>query len=99
LRFDIAAPGGRRAIHIAVSLSFFFAVFFSLSPSISLAMDESYLRELVNRAHEKRLWERREWKILLHCKPRIFKPGFKSLVDAESFFLAPDGKTDPEREM
>lgn len=37
------------------------------------------------------------WRILLHYKPSLF--GFTSLVDDPRFFLAPDGKTNPEAEL
>ncbi len=67
--------------------------------STSFAMDGAYFQELIQRAQEKRLWERREWQVLLHYKPKLLMPGVKSLVDAESFFLAPDGKNDPEAEL
>ncbi len=37
------------------------------------------------------------WHILLHYKPSVL--GYKSLVDDPRFFLAPDGKTNPEAEL
>ncbi len=37
------------------------------------------------------------WHVLLHYKPGV--SGYKSLVDDPGFFLAPDGKTNPETEL
>jgi len=37
------------------------------------------------------------WHILLHYKPGV--SGYESLVDDPRYFLAPDGKTNPETEL
>jgi len=65
----------------------------------SVAADQTYLQELVQRAHEHRLADRPEWHALLHYKPRLIIPGVKSLVDAHNFFNSPSGKTDPRAEL
>lgn len=67
--------------------------------SLSVAADHPYLQELIQRARENRLPERPEWHALLHYQPRTLGLGVKSLVDAESFFAAPNGKIDPEAEL
>ena len=75
------------------------ALLFFLFPSSSSATENAYLLELKEKAQEKRLWEQRRWQVLMHYKPNAFGSGVKSLVDSESFFLAPDGKTDPRSEL
>ncbi len=68
------------------------------APSGTAAADP-YLAELVTRAREARLAERREWKSLLHYQPNLLLPGVHSLADDPGFFNAPDGKTNPETEL
>ena len=40
-----------------------------------------------------------EWLNLLHYKSNLISSGFKSQVDDPNFFLAADGKTDPDNEL
>jgi hypothetical protein len=61
--------------------------------------DDSYLLELKTAAKKKRLWEDRQWHVLMHYRPRLFGSGVKSQVDDESFFLSPRGKYDPQAEL
>ncbi|MEN8132159.1 MAG: DUF4105 domain-containing protein [Pseudomonadota bacterium] len=68
-------------------------------PSLSHGDDALYLQKLQQLAQQKNLAERSEWSALLHYRPRIFSSGVKSLVDAPSFFNAPDGKHDPTAEL
>jgi len=65
----------------------------------SLAQDKDYLSVLVQRARQKKLVEKAAWHTLLHYKPQQFSQGVKSLVDSESFFIAPSGKSDPKAEL
>lgn len=58
-----------------------------------------YLDELADRSRELRLHERREWRRLLHYISNLARPGVHSLADAPGFFLARDGKTDPQAEL
>jgi Domain of unknown function (DUF4105) len=44
------------------------------------------------------LHEQRYWHLLLHYRP-TFTGGFESEADEPGFFLAPNGKTDPEAEL
>jgi hypothetical protein len=60
--------------------------------------DPSYLSELIGRAAAARLAERREWHLLLHYRKNVFG-GFMSEEDGPNFFLAPDGKTNPQAEL
>ncbi len=68
-------------------------------PFPSAADDGGYLSQLKERAHRERLAERPEWRALLHYKPHLLSKSPESLVDADSFFLAPAGKDDPEAEL
>lgn len=68
-------------------------------PFSSFGNQDLYLEVLINKATEHKLWERRDWDVLLHYKPRLISSGVKSLVDARSFFLASNGSTDPKAEL
>ncbi|MFZ5862056.1 MAG: DUF4105 domain-containing protein [Nitrospirota bacterium] len=57
-----------------------------------------YLAELVGNAREHRLARTREWEVLLHYH-RTIVGGVVSEADGADFFLAPDGKRDPEAEL
>jgi hypothetical protein len=63
------------------------------------AEDGGYLAQLRERAQRERLAERPEWRALLHYKPLALSRGFESQVDAESFFLSPRGKHEPQAEL
>jgi hypothetical protein len=58
---------------------------------------EGYLGELQQLARKKGLARERTWEVLLHYKPD--GSGVKSLVSDTRFFLAPDGRRDPESEL
>ena len=60
--------------------------------------DQSYLNELLNRAAVLRLAEEREWQVLLHYQ-RTWLGGVESMQDDPGFFLAPQGKTNPQAEL
>ena len=61
------------------------------------AQDSPYLSQILASAHQMKLHEDPYWHILLHYKPGVF--GYESLVDDPGFFLAPDGKTNPDAEL
>lgn len=63
------------------------------------AADVAYARELIERATELQLARRPEWHKLLHYVPNHVSPGFHSLVDSPDFFLAADGKRNPQAEL
>ena len=67
-------------------------------PAIAAAENE-YLAELVGVAQTKHLAERPEWRALLHYRPRLILPGVESQADDAKFFLAADGKTNPQGEL
>ncbi|HET6518463.1 MAG TPA: DUF4105 domain-containing protein, partial [Geminicoccaceae bacterium] len=68
-------------------------------PSARAGAAAGYLGELIGRAVEARLDERREWLDLVHYRPDLLGPGYTSMVDSPGFFGAPDGKTDPRAEL
>jgi hypothetical protein len=57
-----------------------------------------YLQELVRRASALNLVEDRYWAILLHYRKNL-TGGMTSEQDDPGFFLAPQGKTDPQAEL
>lgn len=61
--------------------------------------DSTYLAELTNQARKQRLAERPEWLKLGHYLPKMMAPGYKGLVDSQNFYLAVDGKANPQSEM
>ena len=63
----------------------------------SAGADDFHLEQLLKRAVERQLHRERTWEVLLHYRPR--GEGRESLVDDPRFFLAPNGKTDPEAEL
>jgi hypothetical protein len=68
-------------------------------PFPSLAQGKDYLSTLIQRARQENLAEDAAWHALLHYKPQRFSQGVKSLVDADSFFIAPAGKSNPAAEL
>jgi hypothetical protein len=62
------------------------------------AGENIYVEELLARAEEQRLHEQRDWHILLHYQTGLFR-GVHSLIDDPGFFLAADGKHNPEAEL
>ncbi|MHB8730057.1 MAG: Lnb N-terminal periplasmic domain-containing protein [Sulfuricaulis sp.] len=69
-----------------------------LPPAVSAA-DNAYLQELVAQARAKHLAQRPEWLNLLHFKPYVYRPGWRSLADDPDFFNAPNGKHDAQAEL
>jgi hypothetical protein len=65
----------------------------------AVAADPAYLGDLLDRSRELRLSERREWNRLVHYTPNLVTPGVHGLADARRFYLAPDGKTNPQSEL
>ncbi|MCX7793407.1 MAG: DUF4105 domain-containing protein [Thermodesulfovibrionales bacterium] len=66
-------------------------------PSISISSDNTYLVNLIKKALDKELYKDRYWNVLLHYKHGL--SGTESLIDDPAFFLAQDGKENPEAEL
>lgn len=62
-------------------------------------MADDYLRELTEAARIKKLWLDPVWLKLLHYKPNALMGGYASQVDAPQFFMAEDGKRNPQHEL
>jgi hypothetical protein len=60
--------------------------------------DQAYLTDLLRRASEAKLWEERDWRLLLHYRENLWG-GYTSEADDPGFFLAPNGKIDPQAEL
>ena len=79
--------------------------FFLLAGSLSQARGAAesdtnfHLQDILARAQALELAQHPQWLALLHAMPRRFSPGFVSTIDQSSFFLAPDGKTNPHSEL
>lgn len=67
--------------------------------ALLLLASTSYESELVDRAKRADLASALTWRRLVHYEPRNFGDGFISTADTPTFFLAEDGKTDPEAEL
>ncbi len=61
------------------------------------AEETSYLESVLREAHETALHQDTYWHTLLHYKKGLF--GTRSLIDDPRFFLAADGKYNPEAEL
>lgn len=59
--------------------------------------DENVTSRLIEQARNTKLSEEPYWHVLLHYKKTVF--GIESVVDDPSFFLAPDGKHNPQAEL
>jgi len=68
-----------------------------LAPGAACAAD--YLDDLIHRSRELHLSERREWHRLMHYIDNLVSPGVHGLADANRFYLAADGKTNPQGEL
>jgi hypothetical protein len=73
------------------------ALAFLLWPRGAYAAAAPYQEELSARARELRLSGERKWLKLLHYRPK--GKGWRSEADGGSFFLAPDGRSDPGAEL
>ena len=61
------------------------------------AAQPAYVDQLVKRARDLRLAERRSWLRLGHYRGGLF--GWESEVDGNTFFTSPEGKGDPQAEL
>ncbi len=71
---------------------------FSLNPAFSLDdKNTNYVNELISQAKTKNLANSKYWYILIHYKKTF--SGIESLIDDKKFFIAADGKYNPESEL
>jgi hypothetical protein len=82
-----------------VPILFPLVVIFLLATSVSAEDPPTpYLTQLLQQARQARLADAREWHLLLHYRANLFG-GYTSEQDDPGFFLAPEGKTDPQAEL
>lgn len=74
-------------------------IFLLLLLPLSAQADDTYLRELVLQAEQQQLAAHQSWLNLGHYRPNTLLPGYTSEVDSPGFFLAADGKTNPQAEL
>lgn len=70
----------------------------TLTPALA-AEPPAYAQQLIAQAREKLLSSSPRWIALMHYRTNLIMPGVTSEVDAPDFFLARDGKTNPEAEL
>lgn len=58
---------------------------------------EKHLLDLQNKAREKKLADAPQWQRLMHFHNRLGSK--ESTVDSDAFFLSPEGKTNPDKEL
>lgn len=58
----------------------------------------AYAQELIEQARARNLSSHRRWRLLVHYR-NTWWGGLESEADGAAFFLAPDGKTDPQSEL
>ncbi len=80
----------------------FITLFILLLPTLAAvfparAEEPSYLEKVLESAHVQKLSDDPYWHILLHYRKGL--TGYESMVDDPRFFLAPEGKSDPEAEL
>lgn len=77
----------------------FYLLFIVLLASVPCASEEipDFPSELIHSARQKKLSEDPYWWVLLHYKKTLL--GVESVVDDPAFFLAPDGKRNPQAEL
>lgn len=83
----------------SVYLFFLVVLLVSLVPVDSSCAEDArrYADELVQTARNRMLARERYWEILMHYKPK--GAGRQSFVDDPKFFLAPDGRVNPQAEL
>jgi uncharacterized protein DUF4105 len=94
--FFLLSSGWPRYLAEAIVLLLTVVVFATAATAEPL--DPAYLSELIRRATDTKLAESREWHVLLHYRPN-FLGGVTSEQDGPTFFLALDGKTNPQAEL
>lgn len=76
---------------------FLYILIIVLFAAPSFADEKPYIEVLLEKAAAKKLHEKRYWHTLLHYKDTLF--GVESLIDDPKFFIAKNGKDDPEAEL
>lgn len=80
---------------LKASISLF--IFLIVIASTARSAENLYLEVLLKASEERHLDKERYWEVLLHYKKTV--TGYESLIDDPKFFLSPDGKIDPRKEL
>ncbi|MGP0565758.1 MULTISPECIES: Lnb N-terminal periplasmic domain-containing protein [unclassified Nitrospina] len=92
------------ALTLTLSLFIRFAVFLAFAGFLSIETAQAqpegpaYAWELIDRARSLNLSEERRWRLLGHYRTNWWGH-LESEADAPEFFLSPEGKTDPQKEL
>lgn len=81
----------------AISLFIFLLSVPPLFAHQARASEDPYIETLLKRAEEQQIYKDRYWEVLLHYKHTT--TGTKSPIDDPRFFLSPEGKRDPKKEL
>jgi hypothetical protein len=81
-----------------LSVPFLFLLVFLTTSVVYAGSSDDYLAELVAKAEETKLADAREWHLMLHYRENVLG-GYTSEQDGADFFLAPDGKMNPQAEL
>ncbi len=78
----------------------FFFLCFSFLPNVGIAANTNpqYTQELIQQARAKKLWNDPYWHLLVRYQSNLIS-GFTSYITTPSFFLAKDGKINPQAEL
>jgi hypothetical protein len=79
------------------SISFFLYILIIFLSGQSFADEKPYIDFLLEKAAIKKLHGKKYWHTLLHYKVTLF--GVESLIDDPNFFIAKNGKNNPEDEL
>lgn len=79
----------RQFVCLFITLTCPTLVFASTSPS----------QDWITQARQQKLAHAVEWISLVHYRPNLITSGYTSFADGRDFFLAANGKTDPEAEL
>ena len=94
-------PVSQTALYLPVRIVISLLILVPLSSSHLWAdplPENPYANQLVQRALQKKLDQKRRWHLLLHYKG-TWLGGHESEADGMDFFNAPDGKTNPKTEL
>ncbi len=76
-----------------------YLLLFLTSPVMANNHANGELAQNIQLAHQLKLWQKTEWLNLIHYQPENSRGKYLSQVDDPRFFLAPDGKQNPENEL
>jgi len=95
---NLNRKAGHRRLYLQCPAFFMFLLMTLIAPCLAdAAPEDPYLSKLIAGAEQRELYRQRNWHILLHYKPSLH--GVTSLIDDPKFFLAEDGKHNPEAEL